>query len=258
MSLTDGRRNDGVTMLPLTGIGEVTPQCELAILVADALASARLELANNDVLVVAQKIVSKNENRLVRLDQVVPSGRARAIAAQTGKDPALVELILSESSEIVRQRPGLLIVRHRLGFVMAQAGIDRSNVPVGHALLLPEDPDHSAQRLRHAIAELLGVSPGVIITDSFGRPWRLGTTNVAIGTAGVPAILDRRGELDRGRRRMESTVIGWADTVASAAGLVMGEADEGVPAVLVRGLHWTAAETPARAIIRSKEEDLFS
>lgn len=258
MAMIPGHSPGTVAIHPLTGIGEITPQCDLAGLLADALVRGGLTLAQQDVLVVAQKAVSKSENRLVHLDKVVPSSRARALAAETEKDPQLVELILSESTEVVRHRPGLLIVRHRLGFVMAQAGIDRSNVPAGHALLLPEDPDHSAEQLRLAMADLSGVSPGVIITDSFGRPWRLGTTNVAIGAAGVPSIWDRRGELDRGGRQLEATVVAWADAVAAGAGLVMGEATEGVPAALVRGLHWTAPETPARAIVRAREEDMFA
>ncbi len=249
-----------VSVYPLAGIGEVEAGCDLGGLLADALDANGLAPGRHDVLVVAQKVVSKAEGRLVRLAGVVPSPRAEALAASTGKDPRLVELILSESVEVVRSRPGVIIVRHRLGFVMAQAGIDRSNVRDGHALLLPEDPDASAVRLRSVLDARFTSAPGVIIADSFGRPWRLGTTNVAIGAAGVPSLWDRRGEPDRHGRPLETTLIAWADAVAAAAGLVMGEVTEGIPAVLVRGLSWSApeAEAGAQALVRPREEDMFT
>ena len=255
-----------VSVYPLTGIGEVEAGCDLDALLADALDANGLAPVRHDVLVVAQKVVSKAEGRLVQLAGVVPSPRAEKLAASTGKDPRLVELILSESVEVVRSRPGVIIVRHRLGFVMAQAGIDRSNVRDGHALLLPEDPDASAARLRSVLDARFTSAPGVIIADSFGRPWRLGTTNVAIGAAGVPSLWDRRGEPDRHGRPLETTLIAWADAVAAAAGLVMGEVTEGIPAVLVRGLSWSApeaeaeaeAEAGAQALVRPREEDMFT
>jgi coenzyme F420-0:L-glutamate ligase/coenzyme F420-1:gamma-L-glutamate ligase len=176
----------------------------------------------------------------------------------TRKDPRLVELILRESTEVLRARPDVLIVRHRLGFVMANAGIDRSNVGgADRVLLLPSDPDGSADALRAKLAAHFGLEMGLVISDSFGRPWRKGVTNVALGAAGVPSLLDRRGELDRNGRRLEITEVALADLLASAAGLVMGEGAESRPAALLRGLSWNAAPRPASALIRPLQEDLF-
>ncbi len=245
-------------MRALQGVGEILPGCDLAATIMDALSAGGLRLEPQDVLVVAQKAVSKAEGRFLRLDEVEPSPRAVELARVTGKDPRLVEVILGESSEVLRARPNVMIVRHRLGYVMAQAGVDRSNVPGDdRVLLLPVDPDGSAERLRDRLRAACGVEVGVIVSDSFGRPWRLGTTNVAIGAAGVPALWDRRGEVDREGRILETTQVAWADAVAAAAGLAMGEAAEGTPAVLVRGLRWTLTTQPARALLRPLEEDMF-
>jgi coenzyme F420-0:L-glutamate ligase/coenzyme F420-1:gamma-L-glutamate ligase len=242
----------------LPGIGEIAPGCDLAATLLDALAAAGLRLEPQDVLVVAQKAVSKAEDRFVRLDSVRPSARAQELARVTGKDPRLVEVILGESTEVLRAKPNVMITRHRLGLVMAQAGVDRSNVPGGErVLLLPLDPDRSAERLRQRLAAAHGVEVGVIVSDSFGRPWRLGTTNVAIGAAGVPALWDRRGEADRDGRVLETTQVAWADAVAAAAGLAMGEAAEGTPAVLVRGLRWTLPAQTASTLLRPVGEDMF-
>jgi len=242
----------------LPGIGEVLPGCDLAAVLLEALSAAGLAPAPQDVLVVAQKVVSKAEDRFVRLDEVEPSHRALELAGITGKDARLVEVILRESTEVLRARPNVLITRHRLGLVMAQAGVDRSNVPdAGRVLLLPADPDRSAASLRERLASACGVEVGVIVSDSFGRPWRLGTTNVAIGAAGVPALWDRRGETDRERRVLETTQVAWADAVAAAAGLAMGEAAEGTPAVLVRGLRLALPPQPARPLQRPLDEDMF-
>ena len=239
------------------GFAEVAAGDDLAALLVAALPDA----ANNDVLVVAQKIVSKAEDRSVDLNAVSPSARAQELAGLTGKDPRLVELILAESSEVLRAQPGVLIVRHRLGYVMATAGIDRSNVPSAageeRVLLLPLDADASAAALRQALRNRLGVDLGVIISDSFGRPWRNGVVNVALGAAGLPSLIDRRGEPDRFGRGMEVTQVALADALAAAAGLVMGEGAEGVPAVLVHGLEWSAPDRPAQALIRPLAEDLF-
>lgn len=228
---------------------------------AALLAAAMPTTASKDILVVAQKIVSKAEGRSVDLNAVSPSPRAQELAGLTGKDPRLVELILAESSEVLRARPGVLIVRHRLGYVMANAGIDRSNVPSPpgeeRVLLLPADPDASAALLRAALRIHLGTDLGVIISDSFGRPWRNGVINVALGAAGLPSLIDRRGEPDRFGRGMEVTQVALADALAAAAGLVMGEGAEGVPAVLVQGLDWSAPDCPARSLIRPLTEDLF-
>lgn len=242
----------------LPGIGEVLPGCDLAELLAGAMAAAGLEPRHQDVLVIAQKAVSKAEGRFVDLSEVEPSARALDLSRITGKDPRLVQVVLDESVEVLRARPNVMITRHRLGLVMAQAGVDRSNVPgTDRVLLLPLDPDRSAAALRDRLLAIHGVAVGVIVSDSFGRPWRLGTTNVAIGAAGVPALWDRRGETDREGRRLETTQVAWADAVAAAAGIAMGEAAEGTPVVLVRGLRWTLPAQPARHLLRPLDEDMF-
>jgi coenzyme F420-0:L-glutamate ligase/coenzyme F420-1:gamma-L-glutamate ligase len=246
----------GIHALP--GIGEIHPGTDLAAELVAAIGRAGLVLDPADVVVLAQKIVSKAEGRYLDLACIAPSARAQELAVVTRKDPRLVQAILDESTEVLRARPNVLVVRHRLGYVMAQAGIDRSNVPgADRVLLLPVDPDASAMALREALGTATGVRPGVVISDSFGRPWRLGTTNVAIGAAGVPALWDRRGEQDRNGRTLEATVIAWADAVAAAAGLALGEADEGIPAALVRGLRCPAPERPARMLVRPLDEDMF-
>lgn len=251
-------------LYPLAGIGELSPADNLAVVLLAALRSGGHVLDDGDVLVVAQKAVSKAEGRYVDLATVEPSPEALAQAAATGKDPRLVELVLRESTAVLRARKNVLVVRHRLGLVMAQAGIDRSNVPqdaggsaAERVLLLPEDPDASARRLRAALRAATGADVAVIICDSFGRPWRLGTTNVAIGCDGTAALWDRRGEPDREGRRLEVTMVACADALAGAAGLVMGEGAEGVPAVLVRGYRCPAPPSPASALIRPLEEDMF-
>ena len=247
-----------IRLIALPGLPEVEPGADLGAILATALRRLGPGLGPFDVLVVAQKIVSKAESRYLDLASVTPSARASELAAMTGKDPRLVEAILAESTEVLRARPGVIITRHRLGYVMAQAGVDRSNVGgADRVLLLPEAPDESAARLRAALERHIGVAPGVVISDSFGRPWRLGTTNIALGAAGVPSLWDRRGELDRNGRPLESTEVAWGDAVAGAAGLAMGEAAEGTPCVLVRGLRWAAPERPALALLRPPAEDLF-
>ncbi|HEY1492150.1 MAG TPA: coenzyme F420-0:L-glutamate ligase, partial [Steroidobacteraceae bacterium] len=243
------------------GIPEVLPGTDLSQLLAEALTAAGIALRSDDVVVVAQKIVSKAEGRLVSLASVVPGTRAQELAQLTGKDPRLIELVLSESTEVLRAQKDVLIVRHRSGFVMANAGIDRSNLAAGaggtEVLLLPQDPDASAEGLRTGLARRLGVAAGIIVSDSFGRPWRRGVVNIALGAAGIPALLDRRGESDRAGRRLEVTEVAFGDALAAAAGLVMGEAAEGIPAVLIRGCTAAAAANPARALIRALDQDLF-
>jgi len=250
-----------VSFTPVSGIGDVRRGDDLARVLADALVASGLSPAPGDILVVAQKVVSKAEGRLVDLGTVEPTARAQEIAALTGKDARLVELILSESSDVLRAVPGVLIVRHRRGYVVANAGIDRSNVgngPAGrYALMLPVDPDASAENLRRRLRDFFAVDVGVIVSDSFGRAWRNGVVNVALGAAGVPALVDRRGEVDRYGRKLEMTEVAAADAVAAGAGLVMGEAAEGRPAVLVRGLSWTAPFCNAQALIRPPAMDLF-
>jgi coenzyme F420-0:L-glutamate ligase/coenzyme F420-1:gamma-L-glutamate ligase len=245
---------------PLSAIGEVVPGDDLARLLAEALSAAGLVPQRNHVLMVTQKIVSKAEGRFVELASVTPGPRAIELAAITRKDARFVEVVLAESTAVVRAAPDVLVTRHRSGHVMANAGIDRSNMgPGGHdrALLLPLDADASAQRLRAALGEYWPQPPAVLISDSFGRPWRLGVVNVAIGASGLPALIDRRGEVDRNGRKLEVTQVALGDMIAAAAGLVTGEGAEGVPAVLVRGLRWEAEDRPAAALVRPIAEDLF-
>ena len=243
-------------IIPLTDLPEIRPGDDLPALLAAHLA----DLQAGDILVVAQKIVSKAEARFVTLSEVVPSPEAEELALEIRKDARLVELVLRESTEVVRAARHVLITRHRLGHVMANAGIDASNLGSageGRVLLLPEDPDASATRIADALEAKFGVRPGVVVSDSFGRPWRMGTVNVAIGIAGMPGLIDRRGERDRDGRVMQMTLIAFADAVAAAAGLAMGEGAEGVPAAVVRGLGWAGVAQTAGALLRPVGEDLF-
>ena len=241
---------------------EVQAGDDLAVLVMERLNSAGWTLRDGDVLVVAQKVVSKAEGRRVNLAEIVPSARATALAERVAKDARLVELILSESRRVVRAARDVLIVEHRLGFIMANAGVDQSNVASRKggedwALLLPENPDASAEQLRSSIAAQSGRSVGIIINDSFGRPWRVGTVGVAIGVAGWPATLDLRGRPDRFGRTLRVTVVGHADEIAAAASLLMGQSSEGRPVVLVRGLVPAAPPSDGKALLRPAAEDLF-
>lgn len=245
-----------IEILPLTGIGEVLAGADLAAILVDALQASAIAPRPGDVLVVTQKIVSKAEGRFVDLATVIPGERATTLAETTRKDARLVELVLRESTDVLRAVPNVLITRHRAGHVMANAGIDRSNIGDGageQALLLPADADVSAERLWEALEKRCAV----VISDSFGRPWRYGVVNVAIGVAGMPSLIDRRGDLDRDGRRLEVTQIALGDMIATAAGLAMGEAAEGIPAVLVRGVDWSGPDRPADALVRPLAEDLF-
>ena len=244
----------GIEGLPL-----VQPGDDLCAILLDAI-SAQTSLRDGDVLVVAQKIVSKAEGRLVRLADVAPSADAAALAAETDKDPRLVQLILDESVAVVRKRPGVLIVRHRLGFVSANAGIDQSNVDQSCgevALLLPLDPDATAATLNARILKETGKRVGVVISDSANRPWRLGTTAIAIGAAGFQVFDDRRGDSDLFGRELKITLVNRADSIATAAVLVMGETTERIPAALVRGFPPELPAGNAAAINRPLSEDLF-
>jgi coenzyme F420-0:L-glutamate ligase / coenzyme F420-1:gamma-L-glutamate ligase len=241
--------------IPLIEIGD-----DLAAIIVKALRAADLALAPGDVLVLAQKIISKAEGRLIDLATIAPSERAVALAKETGKDARIVELILEESTEVLRHRTGVLIVAHKLGLVLANAGIDRSNVGedgAEHVLLLPRDPDHSCAELRRAIATATGVEVGVMIIDSIGRAWRNGTIGTAIGVAGLPGLLDLRGTPDLFGRPLETTEVGLADELAAAASLVMGQAGEGTPVVLARGLRYGRRDGSASELIRAREKDLF-
>jgi len=234
---------------PVEGLPEIAPGDDLARLIAEA-----ANLVDGDVVVVSQKVVSKAEGRVVRLDDVEPSDRARALAG--GEDPRRIEVILRESARIVRLRPPLVIAQTTHGYVCASAGVDASNAPEPDSVvLLPLDPDASAARLRERIAELTGRTVAVIVSDSFGRAWRQGTTDVAIGCAGLHPLLDLEGERDRVGYELHATVIAVADQIAGAAQLVMGKLD-GIPVAVVRGLD-VAGEGSARDIVMPPERDLF-
>lgn len=245
-------------LIALDGIGEVQSGDDPAALIASAASASGLALTDADVLVVTQKIVSKAEGRLVVLSSVEPSDFAAAWAARWGKDPRQVELVLRESASIVRMGPaGLIISRTRHGLVCANAGVDVSNVGGGEmASLLPVDPDASARAIRDGLRDALGVAPAVIISDSFGRPWRNGIVNVAIGSAGIEALLDLRGEPDAAGRTMQATVIAVADELASAADLAGGKVDQR-PVVVVRGHAWRPSEAGASVLVMERERDLF-
>lgn len=249
-----------VKVTAVEGVPLVRPGDDLADLLISALESQRLLLSNDDILVVSQKVVSKAEDRFVDLSSLEPSAAAMKLARETGKEPRHVEAILRESAEVVRSKPGVIVVEHRLGHVLANAGIDRSNVDgVGGrdaVLLLPEDPDASAARLKARLDARWNTDTGVIIADSVGRAWRLGTIGIAIGAAGVSVLDDRRGEPDLFGRPLEVTVTGYADAVAAAATLVMGEGAEETPAAVVSGVK-RGGTTPARSIVRPKSEDMF-
>jgi coenzyme F420-0:L-glutamate ligase/coenzyme F420-1:gamma-L-glutamate ligase len=253
--------SSSVELFALPGLPMVRAGDDLAALIAAALERAGQRLRERDVIVVAQKIVSKAEGRTVNLATITPSAEAIRLGGEIGKDPRLVEVILSESTRVVRSRLNLMIVEHRLGFVMANAGVDQSNVAPGdgeqRALLLPRDPDASAEALRIDLQQRFGVALGVIISDSFGRAWRRGTCGIAIGAAGLPSLIDLRGQPDLFGRTLEVSIIGFADEIAAAASLLQGQAAEAQPVVLVRGLDWSAPHAPAAELIRPHAEDLF-
>jgi coenzyme F420-0:L-glutamate ligase/coenzyme F420-1:gamma-L-glutamate ligase len=251
---------NSITIFPLTGIPLIQSGADLPRLLGDAIERLESGLHSGDVLVIAQKIVSKAEGRYVDLDHVTPSPRAIEVARQCEKDPRLIEVILSESSEVVRLRPGLIITRHRLGFVAANAGVDRSNVApegVDRVLLLPIDPDRSASVIRSALRDRFDADLGVIIADSHGRPHRIGTVGVAIGISGLPGVEDWRGRKDLFGYTLQHTEVGLADQIASAGTLLLGQAAESIPAVLVRGAPFEQRDGSAREINRPREMDLF-
>jgi len=254
-----------LSLIALTGLPRVAPGDDVARLIVEGLARAELELQAGDVLVVTSKVFSRAEGRFVDVSGVTPGPRAQALAQEVGKDPRMVELILRESLEVSRRAPNVIIVRHRLGFVSANAGIDLSNArpredaaPGPWALLLPEDPDLCARRTRAALEERYGVSVGVVISDSHGRPFRLGTVGIALGVSGLPALHDQVGRADLDGRKLESTLTALADQVAAAADLVAGQADEARPVVLVRGLSFQATASRAAALLRNPSQDLYA
>lgn len=252
---------DRLTLFALPGLPLVEPGDDLVALIRQGFAAAGERLQAGDVLVIAQKIVSKAEGRYAVVERVTPSPEAEALAAETDKDPRLVELILSESNAVVRHRPGVIVVEHRHGYVMANAGIDASNVApedgAERVLLLPEDPDASAARLRTALEALAGGPVGVVINDSVGRAWRNGTVGLCLGSAGLPALDDLRGEPDLFGRPLMVSTVGLVDELSAAASLLQGQGDEGRPVVVIRGLDWQPSEQTGAALIRAASEDLF-
>ncbi len=248
-------------LIALSDFPPVESGDDLAALTVSALRRGAVQLLPEDVLVFAQKVISKAEGRRIDLAEVVPGAQALELSQTVQKDPRLVELVLRESRRVVRAAKDVLIVEHRLGLIMANAGIDQSNVADPDsgefALLLPENPDASATRLRDRFHSLTGCAPGIVISDSFGRPWRIGTVGVAIGCAGLAATLDLRGQSDMFGRPLRVTVVGHADEIASAASILMGQANEARPVVLMRGLASRAPHQSAAALIRPQQQDLF-
>lgn len=239
----------------------IAPGMDLARIVVCAVKREQRRLLDGDIIVFAQKIVSKVENRLVNLDEVQASARAKDLAAICHKDARLIEVILSESSDVVRCVPGLIIVRHKLGFVVANAGVDHSNVAGTRegdwVLLLPENPDLSAEKYCRDLRSATGAMVGVAIIDSWGRAWRMGTCGACIGAHGLKTVADLRGELDLFGRKLETTIVGVGDELASAASLLMGQSSEGSPIVVVRGSGLMAEAGDAAELVRSRREDLF-
>lgn len=245
-----------VELIPIIGMPEIREGDDLARIIFDLARRAKISFQNRDILVVAQKIVSKAEGRMARLSTIEPSAQASQLAAKGSRDPRLVEVILRESRRIVREHPVLIVETHH-GFVCANAGVDHSNVPGEDVVtLLPADPDRSARLLSTALRKATRKQVAVLISDTFGRPWRLGLTNVAVGAAGVPVMLDLRGSRDRNAKPLQATILAIADDLAAAAGLAMGKR-EGVPAVIIRGYDYRPAQVPATRIIRPAREDLF-
>lgn len=248
-----------ITLFPLLGLPDVQPGDDLVTHLLNAATCGGIGWLDGDVLVVAQKIVSKAEGRFASLDDVRASPRALELADICKKDPRLVEFVLRESTAVVRAAPGVLIVRHRRGYVMANAGIDQSNVgrAEGDLLLLPENPDRSSMQLRAKLRERAGADVAVVIADSFGRPWRMGTCGTALGSAGLAALSRQSGSADRYGRILQHTDVAVADEIAAAASLMMGQAAEGVPAVVLRGAGRFFGEGDAGDLLRPLEQDLF-
>jgi len=243
-------------IIGLEGLGEVRQGNSIGKLIFEACSRLGLSLREGDILVVAHKIVSKAEGRVVRLDTIQPSARALELSRELGKDPALVEIILRESRRIIRMGGGTIIVETHHGFICANAGVDLSNVGLGKVALLPQDPDRSAGEIRTEMQRLTGFAPAVIISDSFGRPWRLGTVDVAVGVSGFKPLKDDRGKKDRHGYELKASVAAIGDELASAAELVMGKSS-GIPVVLIRGCDTERRDGSARELLRPEAGDLF-
>jgi coenzyme F420-0:L-glutamate ligase/coenzyme F420-1:gamma-L-glutamate ligase len=250
-----------LVLTALLDIPSVSPGDDITLIVETALDRSEIVLEPGDVIVITQKIVSKAEDRYVDLEKVIPSEYARCLADEVEKDPRLVEVILSESTDVVRKSTGILVTEHRLGFVLANAGVDSSNIDQseGHSrvLLLPTDPDKICGEIRNRIETETGVCVGIIINDSHGRAWRNGTVGVALGSAGLPALLDLRGRPDIFGTDLKITQIGLADEIAAAASVLMGQGDEMRPVVHVRGVPYPLSTGKASDLLRNKQEDLF-
>lgn len=243
-------------VIGVEGLPEITRGDDLARLIRESAARQGTPLAARDLLVVSQKIVSKAEGRVVRLSAVTPSPRARAVAAELGRDPRLIEVILAESRRVVRQDMGVLIVETHHGWVCANAGVDQSNVDADTACLLPEDADRSAQALRERLAALTHLDLAIVVADTFGRPWREGLTNVAVGVAGFRPLKSYLGERDPAGHVLQATILALADELAGAAEPVMGKLKR-VPVVIIRGLDWEAGDGSSRELLRDAARDLF-
>jgi len=252
-----------LSLTPLLNIPLIRQNDNLADILLKSLQETKIELQNEDIIVIAQKIVSKAEGRLINITDIIPSARALELAEKSKKDPRIVELTLQESNEVLRTRVGTIIVEHKLGFVCANAGIDHSNVAGGgdekeeYVLLLPEDPDRSARNIREQIKRNNDINIGVMIIDSHGRAWRNGTVGICIGLSGIPAVVDERGWKDLFGYTLQITIVGVADELAAAASLMMGQAAEGIPAVHVRGFPYPLGEGSLKDLIRPKESDMF-
>lgn len=247
-----------LTLTPLAALPLIRPGDNIPEIILRALPESGLSLQDGDILVLAQKIVSKSEGRLVNLAEVQPSPRAIQLGAEIEKDARLIELVLQESNEVLRTRPGTIVVEHRRGFVCANAGIDHSNVSgEDWVLLLPEDPDKSAENIRRALEQASGARLGVMIIDSHGRAWRQGTVGVAIGLSGMPGLVDLRGQPDLFGYTLRVTTVGAADELAAAASLVMGQAAEGTPVVHARGFPYPLREGSFNELLRPKNMDMF-
>jgi coenzyme F420-0:L-glutamate ligase/coenzyme F420-1:gamma-L-glutamate ligase len=245
-----------VEIIPLPGLPEIRPGDDIAHVVTHAVRMHDMRVAENDIFVVAQKIVSKAEGNIVRLAEITPSEPARLWAEQWGKDAQLVELVLRESKRIVRMERGIIIAETPHGFVCANAGVDVSNADEGTAILLPKDPDASARALQTRLSEAIGCHVGVIVSDTFGRAWREGLVNIALGVAGLAPLIDYRGEQDAKGKPLQATVIAVADEIAAAAELVMGKSDR-VPVAIIRGAKIAARSGSGAELIRPVEKDLF-
>tara|TARA_B100001013_G_C24600219_1_gene438518 strand:- start:86 stop:850 length:765 start_codon:yes stop_codon:yes gene_type:complete len=248
-------------LIAIEGIPLIEPGDNLDKIIIQAVKEQKIKLKSGDILVIAQKIVSKSENRYAYLKEVIPSSEAFRIAKKTEKDPKLVQLILNESARVIRYKKGLMVVENKLGFVHANAGIDKSNIEINNdnpkVLLLPKNPDGSALSIKKGIFRKIELNLGIIINDSSGRAWRKGIVGIAIGSSGVEALSDLRGKTDLYGNTLEITEVGKADEIASAASLLMGQADEGFPVILVKGVTASNEVSDVKSLLRDRSEDLF-